>query len=165
MKSKTCLLVLAFLFLAYACQSAETPQTESKVSTDVDVQVLKEMIERYDTSVNDVEAWLEFYTDDVVQMPPQSSITFGKEAIRKNAEEFFSNNTGELSSTVEDIQISGDMAYLRVSYISSAAPKQGGDTTTETGKWVLICKRQPDSAWKISSEIWNTDAPPEQAVE
>jgi len=59
---------------------------------------------------------------------------------------------------VEDIQVSGDWAFLRLSFTDSITPKAGGETTANVGKWVLIFERQADGSWRIATEIWNSDA-------
>ena len=167
MKSKRWFLLISFIILAVACQPAETESIDKAVAVEADVEAIRDLMKQYDAAANasDLEAWIGFYIDDAVQMPPQSSITIGKEAIHSNAEEYFSANTGQLSSIVEDVQVSGDLAYLRVSYTASMTPKEGGDTNTEIGKWVLICQRQADGSWKIYSDIWNSDTPAEPTTE
>ena len=156
-KTKCTILILALCMLA--CQPAEEPA--EPVSTEADVEALRDMMRQIDAAINagNLDGPMAFYADDAVQMPPNIPIFIGKEAIRSGLEEFLAANTVEQRSTVEDIRVSGDWAFLRLSYTMSITSKDGGDTTTEVGKWVLICQRQADGSWRIATEIWNTDAP------
>ncbi len=118
-------------------------------------------MEQIDAAFNtsDLDGLVALYTSDTVQMPPEEPVVIGKEAIRSRGEPLFAESNYQLSSVVEDIQVSGDWAFLRMSYNMSSTPKDGGDTTTEVGKWVLFCQRQTDGSWKIANDTWNTDAP------
>ena len=152
--------LLPLILLGMACQSTETEQP-ARTSTAPDVEALRELVRQYDTGVNsnNLDDVMAFYADDAVQMPPDEPVVIGKEGIRSRGEPFYEINTDKLESKVEDIQVSGDWAFLQISYTESWTPKEGGDTTTDIGKWVLILKRQADGSWKIATEIWNRDAP------
>ncbi len=123
-------------------------------------RAFRALIRQLDAEVNagNLDGVMAFYADDAVQMPPDTPIFIGKEALHSGFEGFLAANTVELSSTVEDIRVSGDLAFLRLSYTQSVTPKDGGDTTTEVGKWVLLLARQVDGSWRITTEIWNSDA-------
>jgi uncharacterized protein (TIGR02246 family) len=153
-------ILLPLILLGLACQSTETEQPAT-TSTTADVEALKALVSKYDTAVNsnNLNDVMAFYVDDAVQMPPDEPIVIGKAAIRSRGEPFYEINTDQLGSKVEDFQVSGDWAFLRISYTESWTPKEGGDTTTAVGQWVIILQRQADSSWKITTEIWNRDAP------
>jgi uncharacterized protein (TIGR02246 family) len=146
--------------LGIACKSTETEQAAA-TSTAADVEALKALVSQYDTAVNsnNLDDVMTLYVANAVQMPPDQPVVIGKEAIRSRFEPFYKNFTDQVSSTVEDIKVSGDCAFLRMSYTESWTPKEGGDTTTAVGQWVIIFQRQADGSWKIATEIWNRDAP------
>jgi len=146
-----------------ACQPAEEPAEPAPAattSTEADDEALRELSRQGVAEFNagNLDGLMALYADDAVHMPPNNPIIIGKDSLRSGFEEFLAANTSELSSTVEDIGVSGDWAFLRLSYTQSITPKDGGDTTQEVGKWVLILERQADDSWRITTDIWNADA-------
>ncbi len=163
MRRKCWAALLPFLLLGMACQEAEEPAEPAPAattSTETDVEAFRALIRQLDAEFNagNLDGVMALYADDAVQMPPNNPIIIGKDSLRSGFEEFFAANTIELSGTVEDIGVSGDWAFLRLSYTQSITPKDGGDTTPEVGKWVLILERQADDSWRITTDIWNADA-------
>jgi len=152
--------LLSLTLLGAACQPAEI-EPAATASTEADVEALSSLVRQYDAAVNsgNWDDYLAFYADDAVIMAPEQPVVIGKEAIRTWTETGFAEDDSQLSSTVEDVRVSGDWAFQRLSYQQSSTPKEGGDTTTGVGKWVIIWQRQADGSWRISTEIWNTDAP------
>ncbi|MHA2277182.1 MAG: YybH family protein [Candidatus Kariarchaeaceae archaeon] len=153
-------ILLSFLLLGLACKSTETEQAVAR-STAADVKALRELVRQIENAASsrNLDDVMVLYADDAVEMPPDRQIVIGKEAIRSWLKPIYENYTGQIDSKVEDIQVSGDWAFQRMSYTESWTPKEGGDTTTVIGKWVLILQRQTDGSWKIATEIWNRDAP------
>lgn len=37
---------------------------------------------------------------------------------------------------------------------------EGGKPVDEPGKWLTVWKKQPDGAWRIVMDTYNTDIPP-----
>lgn len=62
----------------------------------------------------------------------------------------------------QDIQIQGDVAYewgINRQKIEFPPPQKAFENS---GKILLILKRQHDGAWKIALESWNSNPPPQQ---
>ena len=57
----------------------------------------------------------------------------------------------------EERKILGDWAFEWGSYISVAAPKDGGEPSQSSGKLLRILKRQQNGEWKVARAIWNID--------
>ncbi len=163
MRRKCWSALLPLLLLGMACQEAQEPAEPAPavaISTEADGEALRALIRQFDADfkAGNLDGVIALYADDAVQMPPNSPIVIGKDSLRSGYEGFLEANTVEISSTVEDIQVSGDWAFLRLSFTDSITPKDGGDTTTGGGKWVLIFERQADRSWRIATEIWHSDA-------
>ena len=119
------------------------------------------MMQQYDSATNsgDVATLLAMSTADSVRMGPNRPVEAGIEAIRAGSQEFFNQNTAQLTTVIEDIEVSGDLAFARTSYKQTTTLKESGETSEEVGKWILVYKRQADG-WKIYTEAWSSDSPP-----
>jgi hypothetical protein len=51
--------------------------------------------------------------------------------------------------TIEEICVSGDLAYAVGPYGSEQGPKAGGATTVVNGRYLTVLRRQTDGSWKV----------------
>lgn len=107
-----------------------------------------------------VDAWMGFYADDAVVLPPNDKAASGKQSIRKPVADLL--GLPELSiawqPTKVEVARSGDLAYLYGAYeLSFKDP--GGKTVSDKGKNVEIWKKQSDGSWKCIVDTWNSDLP------
>lgn len=123
-----------------------------------DEAAIRALVANYDAAfgTGDHAALMAIYAADVVQMPPEDAIVLGKDALSASFEEFLGTGGGTLTTTVEDLRVSGDLAYCRTTYEFEATNPETGDAVSEAGNWVLNYERQEDGSWAIVSEIWNT---------
>lgn len=110
----------------------------------------------------DLERTVSFYADDASVLPVSEPIVTGKEAIRSEwahlfAIPGFANPTSQMTHL--EVSRAGDLAHARGTYTVSLEDVDGS-AVTERGKWVVVWEKQPDGAWKIAVEIYNTDSPP-----
>jgi uncharacterized protein (TIGR02246 family) len=106
----------------------------------------------------DVEGTLATYTDDAVEMPPNMPIRNGQSAIRDAAEE--APQMSSFSLTPVETDGVGDLAYDRGTYTGTVSMAGMPEPMTETGKYLVLLKKQADGSWLISTAIWNSDTPP-----
>jgi ketosteroid isomerase-like protein len=45
----------------------------------------------------------------------------------------------------------------RARYEATITPRAGGAALQETGKHIVVYRRQADGSWKVLWEIWNQD--------
>lgn len=106
-------------------------------------------------SRGDAAAIAAFYTDDAVVMPPNSQMIKGRKAI----EEFWKGAMGMGVRSIQldtlDVQSGTDLAY-EIGNATMIIQSQGGKAATDTVKYVVVWKRQPDSSWKLAADIWNS---------
>lgn len=69
---------------------------------------------------------------------------------------FFAAFNTTLRITSHELIVIGDLALQRGEFVQTMTPKQGGDTTTVTRRFVEVYRRQPDGSWLIA---WGIDAP------
>ncbi len=135
-------------------------------SVEDDIAAIEEVLNQYAVTSNagDFEGWLSLHADDVVKMPPDAPAIFGKEDLRANFAPAFDAFNTSCVIYPEETQVDGDMGFARGTYSISATPKAGGETIDimTDGKYLTLCKRQPDGTWKISHDCYNSNIPPAQ---
>jgi len=94
------------------------------------------------------------YQDDVVLMPPDGPAFSGRAKLRSLLEAIPSISA--LDSAIDEIDGCRDVAFIRSHYSLTVEP-EGLPPINEVGKWVQIWRRQPDNAWRVAAEIWNSD--------
>jgi ketosteroid isomerase-like protein len=105
-------------------------------------------------------AWVAFYTDDAVILPPDDKPAADKESIRKAIDGMMGlpNLSVNWQTTKTDIANSGDLGYTWGAYdLSFNNPK--GKPVSEHGKYLEVWRKQADGSWKCSVDMWSSDAP------
>ncbi len=134
---------------------------QQATTTQADVEAIKTLLAEYDAAATagNVDAVMALHADDAVSMPPDAPARTGKEEIRAAFVSFLEENTVQLTSQVDEVRVSGDLAFLRVAYDETVTPKAGGEPTQLHGKWLVILERQPDGSWKSWREMWSVYTP------
>ena len=58
-----------------------------------------------------------------------------------------------------DVSQSGDLAYLRGTYVLTASDSESSRVATEKGRFIAVFRRQNDGSWKAIQQISNAEAP------
>ena len=152
------------LALALACApppEQQEPAVAEAVSTEADIEAIREWVDAYDAAAGDVDAWLALMADDVIWMRPGASTLVGKEEIGFWGRHFRENFEVEYSShSTDEVVASGDLAFVRGTRTVVMVPRAGGERRQVAGKYIFILRRQADGAWRIARSIWNRDPPP-----
>ena len=56
--------------------------------------------------------------------------------------------------------IAGNWAYQRGTFTVAATPKAGGTTRNTSGSFLPLYHGQPDNSWRMTRDMFNSDAPP-----
>jgi uncharacterized protein (TIGR02246 family) len=141
--------------------AACTTEGQQATTTQVDAEAIMMLLTEYDAAATagNVDAVMALYADDAVSMPPDAPARTGKEEIRAAFVAVLEENTVQLTSQVDEVRVSGDLAFLRAAYDETLTPKAGGEPTQLHGKWLVILERQPDGSWKSWREMWSNYAP------
>jgi len=101
----------------------------------------------------------EFYTDDGMLIPPDEPIVQGKQAIGEWYENEFKKAPPieNPKVTLEDIEVSGNMAFLRGDFILKFKGQTIDEPTIQNLRFISIWRKQPDGDWKFYCDIWNTN--------
>ena len=157
-KHKFLLSILIILLLSFFCC-----KQQDKVDVDADKAAIKEIWNQWMVAckTGDVELLMSLMDDNMVQMPPSAPTNIGKEAILPGEEALL--GTFDIEGPpmlVEEVEIVGDWGFSRLTFTYSITPKEGGETSTFTGKDLAILKKQSDGSWKVYIDCWNFDGPP-----
>jgi len=104
------------------------------------------------------DAWVAFYSDDAVVLPPNAPAADNKDSIRKAIADLLALPGLSVSWQAVKVEAAGDIGYDRGTYeLTSKNAK--GKPTTDHGKYVAIWKKQSDGSWKCIVDTWNSDLP------
>jgi ketosteroid isomerase-like protein len=154
MKSLIALAVIAATLTA--CGEATPPQP----SFADDLAAITVFNERYLGSINDedIGALSDLTNDDHVMIPPNRPPIVGKAANdAANGRAFEEFRFDEQWHPVETV-ISGDLAFQRGTYTTTAMPRGSGKTRTINGNFLRIYQRQADGAWRMTHDTFNVES-------
>jgi len=147
----------AILFFTFSCK------TEVDSMGD-DVTAIKEIFNQYCLAVNtgDFDLWISLWTDDAVQMPPDTPARVGKEQIREAMKPGFDQMNLDITiHSIDDVKVYGDLGLTRCTYTLKMTPKAGGETiiAKPDAKDLCLYERQSDGSWKIIYDCNNSNVP------
>jgi ketosteroid isomerase-like protein/quercetin dioxygenase-like cupin family protein len=147
MRRSVCMLMLT-LAGAGCARAANVEQERSAVLA---------LDREWSQSTKDVDKFTSYFASDATVYAPGAPAMKGADAIRTQYSEMSGAPGFSLSWTPAeaDVAASGDMAYTTGTYDMSMAG------ATEKGKYVTVWKKQADGSWKVSQDIFNSDAPPQ----
>lgn len=160
-----CAFALTLMLTFAGCQTA--PKAERDVAADTTaINALRDKVTATFNS-NDAAALAANYADDAIMMNPNQEAVEGKQAIQAAYEAMFKENAGKIAVTMVltplETQLAGDWAYDRGSATSTITPKTG-KPVQQSGKYLVIVKRQTDGSWKVYREMSNLNTPPSGAA-
>jgi len=143
------LLLAAFLCSSpVACTQGEAPAHDEAA----DAAAIRQVHEQRITALNngDRTAWLSVWAEDVQMIDPAGPDVVGIAALQAWAEPFFDQLDMVSAESVNDLQVSGDLAVASLTYTFEMTPKAGGETVVDHGKGILVFRRAANLEWKIS---------------
>ena len=72
---------------------------------------------------------------------------------------FFETYSARQTLVNDEVVVAGDWAWMRGHFTTELTPRSGEPTRRESGKHLVIWRRDPDGAWRAARDIWNTDDP------
>ncbi len=150
---KTLVLLLALSAVVAGCSQTEVVDVEAESAA------IRELGRQWRDAVtaNDFDAILSFYAETAMEMPANSPIAYGHQAIRAWYESWLTAEVINIWTTeVIEVAASGDLAYERGTYNFSMDTPDG--PIKDVGKYVLIWKKI-DGKWKAVADISNSDLP------
>ena len=152
--------LVILLCFTFGCQQGGEVAEEPAVDIEADTTALKKIEEEWTAASisGDIDKLVSFFTDNAVNIPPNEPALIGKEAIRSWFQQSSDQFTMEQEGTVEDVQVSGDLAFTRGTETIIFTPKAGGESLKAKDRWVTIYRKQSDGTWKCICNIWSYDS-------
>ena len=99
------------------------------------------------------------YTDDAELFVPGAPVLQGRQAIHEAWEKIVGSGGNTLRTVVREVHESGDLAFDTGRFTATAP---NGDVLN-SGKWIVVWKRQSGGEWKIHRDFMHWDIPPAEA--
>jgi ketosteroid isomerase-like protein len=103
----------------------------------------------------DFDALVGLYAEDAVFMPPHHPAVKGRAALRSWMAAFPA--VSRFTTEIEAIDGRQDLAYVRGTYAMTLEPEGAPGPVEDAGKFVEIRQKQPDGAWLLIGDIFNSD--------
>ena len=127
--------------------------------SDPDRRVIARLSANLLDAVNrsEVDGVIAAWAEDGVMMPPDQPPVSGRAAIETYFRQLFSSARFRFQFTSSEIQVVGDVASERVSYVADAWRDGASAPVHDRGKGIHMFRRVPGGGWALSVDIWNSD--------
>ena len=123
-----------------------------RLSTDE--QAIRDVVASWHraTAAGDVETVLKLMAEDVVFLVAGHPPMRGRSSFERGLRGLLSQNRIESTGEIQEIAVSGDLAYCWTALIVRIVPIAGGTATVRTGSALSIFRKQPDGSWVVARD-------------
>lgn len=148
------LVVVSFAF--FGC----TPQQGEQLDLEQVRMAIEEANSKWVEAFNqgDAASVAALYTDDATLMPPNSEMIQGRQGVQEFWNGAMKMGLKDVSLTTVDVNGSGNIVYEIGKYAISIET-EGQELMRDSGKYIVVWKKQEDGSWKLQADIWNTSMP------
>jgi uncharacterized protein (TIGR02246 family) len=113
------------------------------------------VMDRYAAALaaNDLEALVALYTDNGVFVRPEMAPAVGREALRQAYRQIFATLKVNLKFTVHEVEIAGDVAWLRSSSAGRVKVLATGVESADSYHQLVVFRREA-TGWKIRNYLY-----------
>jgi len=117
----------------------------------MDEQAIRDVIALWHraTRDGDVETVLTLMSDDVIFLVAGQPPMRGRSAFERGLRGLLSQHRVESTGDVQEVEVSGNLAYCWTILNVRVIPVAGGDAVVRSGNALSIFKRQPGGAWLL----------------
>lgn len=119
-----------------------------------DEQQIRQLIERWlsATRDGDVDTVLGLMAPDVIFLVAGQPPMHGRDAFAKSLDTVLSNNVIESVSEIDEVVVSGDLAYCRTRLAVTITSKHGNLPLQRTGHTLSILRKGSDGKWQLTRD-------------
>lgn len=136
------------------------PGTRSFASEmSAEAKALVQMDDEWSASAGkrNVDLLVSFYADDATAYPPGDKAATGAAALKAAWAGIADPNYSlTWKATHAGVSASGEMGFTSGTFVENTKGADG-KTTTSTGKFLCVWKKQKDGSWKAVHDMWNYD--------
>jgi uncharacterized protein (TIGR02246 family) len=143
-----------------------TPEASSEVAPAAEEAALMKADRDFLRALQErgAEGWASTFAVDGIQIPGGSPVAWGRDEIRRLAEQLFTDASFSLTwePVYARVAASGDLGYTLGNYVAEGTTP-GGEPLRQEGNYVTLWRKQEDGTWKVALDIGNpgphTDKP------
>ena len=157
---KLCRILPALVFAGVSTAACKPTMDAPRGLSATDSTALRAIAERDAAMVlaRDFAAMSAGYTADAVRMPPNAPALVGRAAILASLEQMPPITTFEFR--LRDLQGDGEIAYMRAAWSISLTPPGTSQAVSDSGKILVVLRKQADGSWFRVADAWNSDLAP-----
>lgn len=149
----TCLLSVTL-----ACTHSVVPDTRA-----ADVQAVKDTEAAWlkDTALKDPVKFAGYYAGNALVLSPNQPLVEGRDKIQAGLTTLMADPNFALTfhSSRVDAAKGGDFAYTVGAYARTVSDPKTKQPVTDKGNYLTIWKKQSDGAWKVVTDMDNSESP------
>jgi uncharacterized protein (TIGR02246 family) len=118
---------------------------------NADEQAIRNLVTRWHaaTATGDVDTILGLMSEDVVFLVPGKPPVKGRSTFEKELRGLLKSHRITSSGDVQEVKVSGDLAYCWTVLRVRMAPLAGGGTSDRSGSTLSIFRKQADGSWAL----------------
>jgi uncharacterized protein (TIGR02246 family) len=101
------------------------------------------------TAAGDVDTVLRLMSEDVVFLVPGKPPMKGRSTFEKGLRALLKSHRVDSSGEVQEVQVSGDLAYCWSLLTVRMTPVSGGDANVRSGSTLSIFRKQASGTWAL----------------
>lgn len=109
-------------------------------------------------NARDLERVRSSYAPDAILLPPNDAPVQGWDAIRPRYEALFSAFAPAIEGHIDEVCVSGALAYVRGRNGGRFAPREQGTARTLNDTYLMLLRRDARGRWQISHLMWHPAA-------
>lgn len=151
--------ILGLTLLVAAC--APRPPAAGSLS-EQDISALRAIADRDAPIVlaRDWDTLTAEYAVDAVRMPPNAPAVQGRDAIRRFIDGY--PPISEFTFRLIDLKGDGQLAYMHGAWTITFTPLGAAMPISDSGKILVVLRKQADGTWLRVADAWNSDVAPPQ---
>jgi uncharacterized protein (TIGR02246 family) len=116
-----------------------------------DEQAIRDLVARWHsaTAAGDVDAVLGLIAEDVVFLVASHAPMRGRSSFESGLRELLDTHRVESTGEVQEVAISGNLAYCWTQLTVSIVPRSGGNAVTRAGSALSILRKQASGSWLV----------------